>query len=60
MKKSKNSLMVYNMDSLKSEIDFRARIVQYKKLMKLYILNKIEKNNVQLFFEALEDLKSEK
>ena len=35
----------------------RYRIVQYKKLQKQFLLNRIEKNNVQLLFETLEDLK---
>lgn len=37
----------------------RYRIVLYKKAMKNYILNRMEKNNVQLIYETLADLRCE-
>lgn len=57
MIKYKKSLTICDIDSLKQEIEMRYRIVQYKKLQKQFLLNRIEKNNVQLLFETLEDLK---
>ena len=58
MKQSKNYL-ISPLDKLKQEICLRYRFVQYMKLHKNFLLNRIEKNNVQLLFETLEDLKSE-
>lgn len=57
MTKYKKSLTICDIDSLKQEIEMRYRIIQYKKLQKQFLLNRIEKNNVQLLFETLEDLK---
>lgn len=57
MIKYKKSLTICDIDNLKQEIEMRYRIVQYKKLQKQFLLNRIEKNNVQLLFETLEDLK---
>lgn len=57
MTKYKKSLTICDIDNLKQEIEMRYRIVQYKKLQKQFLLNRIEKNNVQLLFETLEDLK---
>ena len=47
-------------DNLKEEINFRYNIVQYKKLMKNYILNRMEKNNLLVIYSAIEDLKVRK
>lgn len=57
MIKYKKFLTICDIDNLKQEIEMRYRIVQYKKLQKQFLLNRIEKNNVQLLFETLEDLK---
>lgn len=57
MTKYKKSLTICDIDNLKQEIEMRYRIIQYKKLQKQFLLNRIEKNNVQLLFETLEDLK---
>lgn len=46
------------MEKLKQEIDLRYNIIQYKKLMKNYILNRFEKNNVQIIYKALEEINS--
>lgn len=57
MIKYKKFLTICDIDNLKQEIEMRYRIIQYKKLQKQFLLNRIEKNNVQLLFETLEDLK---
>lgn len=57
MIKYKKSLTICDIDNLKQEIEMCYRIIQYKKLQKQFLLNRIEKNNVQLLFETLEDLK---
>ena len=44
------------MENLKKEINLRYRAIQYKKLLKQYIYNRIEKNNVNICFKAFEDL----
>ena len=45
------------MKKLKQEINLRYNIVQYKKLMKNYILNRFEKNNLQIIYNAIESIK---
>lgn len=45
------------MEKLKQEINLRYNIVQYKKLMKNYILNRYEKNNLQIIYNTIEDIK---
>lgn len=60
MKKSKNFLKngtIYDIETLKQEIDMRYHFVQYKKLHKQYLLNRIEKNNVNILLDTLYDLK---
>lgn len=47
------------MEKLKKEIDLRYRISQYHKLMKNYILNRMEKNNVDIIYEALIQFRQE-
>jgi hypothetical protein len=44
------------MQNLKKEIDFRYRVMRFKKLQKNFIYNRMEKNNVQIIYEALDDL----
>lgn len=58
MKKSKKSWTICQIENLKEEIELRYKIVQYKRLHKQFLLNRIEKNNVQLLFETLEDLRA--
>lgn len=48
------------MENLKKEINLRYNIVQYKKLFKNYLLNRMEKNNVNIILEAIEQLKFDK
>lgn len=45
------------MKKLKQEINFRYNITQFKKLMRNYILNRYEKNNVQIIYNTIEDIK---
>ena len=47
MKKSKKSWTICQIENLKEEIELRYKIVQYKRLHKQFLLNRIEKNNVQ-------------
>ena len=54
-----NDCSISPIDRLKQEIELRHNILKYKKLHKNFLLNRIEKNNVNLLFEAIEDLKSE-
>ena len=44
------------MGNLKKEIELKHRIVRYSKLYKTYTYAIFEKNNVQLLFNALEEL----
>lgn len=46
--------------NLKDEINFRYRIVRYKKLMKDYICNRVEKNNVQIIHKTIDDITMKK
>ena len=57
MKESKNSSIKSNIDKLKDEIEMRYRFLSFKKLHHNFLLNRIEKNNFNLFYETLEDLK---
>lgn len=54
-----NNSLISPIDSLKQEIEFRHNVVKYKKLHRNFLLNRIEKNNVNILFEALEDMKSQ-
>lgn len=47
-------------DKLKKEIDLKYNIIQYKNLMKRYILNRIEKNNINILFSTIEDINIER
>ena len=42
--------------SILEEYDLRYRVMQYKKLMKQYTLNRIERNNYFLVEKSLEEL----
>lgn len=44
------------MQNLKNEITFRYNLIQYKKMIKQFVLNRIEKNNVNLIYKAIEEL----
>lgn len=46
------------MQRLKKEIDLRYRIMRYKKLMKHFLYNRFEKNNVEIIYTAIEKIKS--
>lgn len=41
---------------LRDEIDIRYNIVSYKKLVKYFLYNKFEKNNVNLLYHCLENM----
>lgn len=41
------------MQKLKEEINIRYRIMRYKKLMKHFLYNRFEKNNVEIIYEAI-------
>lgn len=56
MKESKNC---WTISSLKDEINMRYNFMRYKKLHKKLLCNIIEKHNVQLLYETLEDLKAD-
>lgn len=45
-------------ENLKREYELRYRIMRYSKLAKLYLYNRFEKNNVEIFKQVLEDLKT--
>ena len=57
MKESKKSLIKCNIETLKAEIEMRYRFISFKKLHRNFLLNRIEKNNFNLFYETLEDMK---
>lgn len=44
-------------DKLKVEIEFRYRILCYRKLYDNYVLNRMEKNNVNIMLKGMEDLR---
>lgn len=47
------------MKNLKKEYNMRYNFMRYKKLNKLYLYSCFEKNNVELLYKTLEDLKVE-
>lgn len=57
MKKSKNSLIIYSpLEHLKQEIDFRNKIVQYKKLQKKFLYHCFERHAVEMIYDTLQDM----
>lgn len=52
MKESKDSLTPIN--KLKDEIEIRYRIKCYEKLHNLYLCNRLEKNNVNVLIQGIE------
>ena len=48
------------MQKLKKEFELKYRIFSYKKLLKMYKYNKFEKNNYNIIYKALEDVKHDK
>ncbi len=41
---------------LKEEYEMRHRIANYRKLFKNYLLNRFEKNNVNLIYKTMEEI----
>lgn len=45
-----------NINNLIQEIEMRYRFMQYKKLHKRYLFNRMEKNNVHLLYDTAQEL----